>query len=139
VRAAHADREQVIEVLKGAFVQGRLTGDELDARLSQVLASRTYAELAALTADIPVDLVWAQSRRAGPRAKGSRPPMTNAAKVAICLMIVAVTLLVSYFADTYAFAMFTFFYFLASIVAGAQILSWRHQKRSGPRRGPRAP
>ena len=33
--------------------RARLTKDELDARLSQTLAARTYAELAALTADIP--------------------------------------------------------------------------------------
>jgi hypothetical protein len=52
-RASHADREQVIGTLKTAFVQGRLTEDELDARVDQVYASRTYAELNAVTADIP--------------------------------------------------------------------------------------
>jgi hypothetical protein len=34
-------------------VQGRLTEDELDLRVDQVYASRTYAELDAVTADIP--------------------------------------------------------------------------------------
>ena len=53
LRAGHADREQVIETLKNAFVHGRLTKDELDARAGQALAARTYADLAALTADIP--------------------------------------------------------------------------------------
>jgi Domain of unknown function (DUF1707) len=53
LRAGHADREQVIETLKNAFMQGRLTGEELGARTGQVLAARTYAELAAVTADIP--------------------------------------------------------------------------------------
>ena len=53
LRTSHADREQVIDVLKAAFVAGRLTKDELDARIGQVLVSRTYADLAALTADIP--------------------------------------------------------------------------------------
>ena len=56
LRASHADREQVIEVLKAAFVQGRLDRDELDLRVGRVLASRTYAGLAALTADIPARL-----------------------------------------------------------------------------------
>jgi hypothetical protein len=32
LRAGHADREQVIEALKNAFTQGRLTGEELGAR-----------------------------------------------------------------------------------------------------------
>jgi hypothetical protein len=53
LRASHADREHVIEVLKDAFVQGRLDHGQLDARVGQALASRTYAELAVLTADIP--------------------------------------------------------------------------------------
>jgi hypothetical protein len=56
LRASHADREQVIGTLKVAFVQGRLTGDELNARMGQVFASRTYAELAGVTVDIPVGL-----------------------------------------------------------------------------------
>jgi uncharacterized protein DUF1707 len=52
LRAAHADREQVIQVLKAAFVQGQLDRDEFDLRIGRALASRTYADLAALTADI---------------------------------------------------------------------------------------
>jgi len=51
--ASHADREQVIEALKAAFVQGRLDRDEFDQRVGQALTSQTYADLAALTADIP--------------------------------------------------------------------------------------
>ena len=51
--ASHADREQMIDVLKAAFVQGRLTKDELDARVGQTLAARTYAELAMVTAGVP--------------------------------------------------------------------------------------
>jgi len=56
LRASHADREQVINVLKAAFVQGRLAKDELHARVDQTFASRTYAELAAITADLPAGL-----------------------------------------------------------------------------------
>jgi Domain of unknown function (DUF1707) len=53
LRASHADREQVIEAVKAAFVHGRLDRDEFDLRVGRALASRTYADLAALTADIP--------------------------------------------------------------------------------------
>jgi hypothetical protein len=63
LRASHADRERVVGTLKAAFVEGRLTGDELDARVGQVYASRTYAELAAVTADIPTELTAARSAR----------------------------------------------------------------------------
>lgn len=60
LRASHADREHVIGVLKAAFVQGMVTKHEFDLRVGQVLASRTYAELAALTADIPAGLAPTQ-------------------------------------------------------------------------------
>jgi len=60
LRASHADREQVIDKLKAAFVQGRLAKDEFDLRVSQALASRTYAELAAVTADLPAGLAAAR-------------------------------------------------------------------------------
>jgi hypothetical protein len=63
LRASHADREQVIGTLKTAFVQGRLTEDELDARVDQLYASRTYAELAEVTADIPAELTGARPPR----------------------------------------------------------------------------
>ena len=59
-RASAADREQVIEVLKAAFVQDRITKDELDQRVGQVLASRTYDDLDVLTADLPAGLARAQ-------------------------------------------------------------------------------
>jgi len=60
LRTSHADREQMIDVLKAAFVQGRLTKDEFDSRVGQVFASRTYADLDALTADIPDRVTSAQ-------------------------------------------------------------------------------
>jgi hypothetical protein len=58
--ASHADREQVIEVLKAAFVQGRLDNEDFDLRVGLALSSRTYADLAALTADIPAGLLRAR-------------------------------------------------------------------------------
>jgi hypothetical protein len=72
---AHADREQMIDALKAAFVQDRLTKDEFDERIAQALASRTYAELAAVTADIPVG-----PARARPPRRPPRRPMSNAAR-----------------------------------------------------------
>jgi len=68
VRASHADRERVIGTLKAAFVQGMLAKDEFDLRVGQALASRTYAELAVLTADLPAGLTAAQP----PRPPGRR-------------------------------------------------------------------
>ena len=54
-QGGHADREQVIEMLKNAFVHGRLTRDELDARAGRAITARTYAEpVAAHRATVPV-------------------------------------------------------------------------------------
>jgi len=72
LRASHADREQVIGTLKAAFVQGRLAKHEFDLRVGQAFASRTYAELAALTADLPAGLARAMPSQPA-RARGGRP------------------------------------------------------------------
>ncbi len=48
-------------------MQGRLTKDEFDARIGQAPASRTYADLAAVTAGIPAGLAGARPPRKPPR------------------------------------------------------------------------
>ena len=63
LRAAQADREDVIDALKAAYVAGRLTEDEFEARVGQAFASRTHADLATVTADIPVAPVPVQPAR----------------------------------------------------------------------------
>ncbi|WP_406462044.1 DUF1707 domain-containing protein [Streptomyces sp. NBC_01622] len=54
LRASHADRDRVVDVLTGAAGDGRLTAEELDERVEAALSARTLGELAALTADLPV-------------------------------------------------------------------------------------
>jgi hypothetical protein len=56
MRASTADRERAVDVLKAAFVEGRLTQEECEQRAGQAFSARTYAELAALTADLPAGL-----------------------------------------------------------------------------------
>jgi hypothetical protein len=53
MRASTADRDRSLEVVKASFAEGRLTRQELDQRLGQVLVSRYFEELMALTADLP--------------------------------------------------------------------------------------
>jgi len=69
LRASHADREQMIEALKVAFVQERLAKGEFDLRVGQAFAARTHAELAAITADLP-----AEPATADEPATATRPP-----------------------------------------------------------------
>jgi hypothetical protein len=53
LRASHEDRDRVVEMLRVAAGDGRLTAEELDERLEFALTARTYGELTALTADLP--------------------------------------------------------------------------------------
>src|SRR5215467_1811608 len=82
-RASHADREQAIGTLKAAFVQGRLGKDELNARVGQALAARTYADLAKLTADLPAGLAAAEPPYQPTRARAPLP--VRAAAWLMCL------------------------------------------------------
>jgi hypothetical protein len=52
LRASHADRDRVVELLQTAAGDGQLTPEELDERLEAALTARTRGELAALTADL---------------------------------------------------------------------------------------
>src|SRR6266704_3544390 len=53
MRAASADRERAVDVLKAGFAEGRLTQDEYNERMNRAYVARTYAELMVLTADLP--------------------------------------------------------------------------------------
>ena len=55
LRASHADRDRVVETLRVAAGDGRLSAEELDARLEAALTARTLGELAELTSDLPAD------------------------------------------------------------------------------------
>ncbi|MGY2007869.1 DUF1707 domain-containing protein [Nocardia gipuzkoensis] len=65
VRASDADREKIVDQLRLAMNEGRLTLPEFDERLQQVYAAKTYGELTPLLSDLPAQR---QSQRA--RAEG---------------------------------------------------------------------
>jgi Domain of unknown function (DUF1707) len=140
LRAGHADREQVIEALKAAFVQGMLAKDEFDARVGEVFASRTYAELAALTTDLPDGLAAVQPPPKVARTR-ARPPMrkigVGAALIGPSPAILAAAFLTGSDQLLGWFLVVTFLYLWVWMAGGAAVLiSWR-EKRSGgqpPRR-----
>lgn len=123
-RASRADREHVIGVLQAAFVQDRLTKDELDTRLSQALAARTYADLAAITADIPA--VLTPARRPAPACT----PTREAVVWSTGAMFLAATLMGSRFLDPGYFLLVAGIVFAVMFAAGAQLLYARHEQRS---------
>jgi len=95
-RASRADREHAIELLKSAFVQERLTKDELETRVALALGSRTYADLAELTADLPAGPAHAAPAHAAPAyadpaaPSAVRPPgrtlVTAVRRAGLCLL-----------------------------------------------------
>jgi Domain of unknown function (DUF1707) len=138
-RASHADREQAIGTLKAAFVQGMVAKDEFDARVGQTLAARTYADLAALTADLPAGLATAQPPPKVARTR-TRPPMAKvgvgAALIGPPPAIMAAAFLAGSELLAEWFIVVMALYLWVWMAAGTAMLTSRRQKRSG-RRPPR--
>ena len=53
LRISDTDRDRAAEVLREAHVQGRITVDELDERLTSVYNAKTFADLVPVTRDLP--------------------------------------------------------------------------------------
>jgi hypothetical protein len=66
--ASSADRERAVGVLRAGFTEGRLTQDELNDRVAQAYAARTYGQLWALTADLPAGALPYPQSPQGPGA-----------------------------------------------------------------------
>ena len=154
LRAAHADREQVIAVLKAAFVQGMLAKDEFDERVGQAFAARTYADLAAVTADLPAIPVTAQPAKPARVADGR--PVVQPGKAAVVGTVLyagvwSFALVPSWPTDVdgdpqaaliiLLFVTTLIYLILLATAAGYAIAGWREKRSHGqlPRRpGPRA-
>jgi hypothetical protein len=54
LRASDADRERVATMLRDSYMEGRLDDAEFQERLEKTYVGKTLAELAVLTADLPV-------------------------------------------------------------------------------------
>jgi uncharacterized protein DUF1707 len=53
MRAADTDRDRAADLLRTAAAEGRITFEELDERVSQAYAAKTFADLQAITRDLP--------------------------------------------------------------------------------------
>jgi len=145
LRASDADREQVIETLKAAFIQGRLTKDELDLRVGHALGSQTYSELAAVTGDLPAGLAAAQPPQP-PWAPGEpampRPGLVLTAATGLYAGVWAYAILFPAGGDNDAngelILVGGFFYLILLLMAGTGVLANWLDKRSG-RQPPRRP
>jgi Domain of unknown function (DUF1707) len=134
LRTSHADRERVIDTLKSAFVQGFLTKDEFDVRVGQTFASRTHAELAALTADIGAGLMRAPLPRQPARpgeadaADSSQNEVVNAGAFVMLAILVLNT---AFFAGNFGvFLAAVAVIAVALFVVGARMVYVRSEQRS---------
>ena len=86
LRAADTDRDRAAELLRQAAAEGRITFDELDERVSQAYTAKTFADLAALTSDLPGPGVSAPA----PAVPRYRPPAvpagTHAPSLSLAIM-----------------------------------------------------
>ena len=139
LRASHADREQVVGTLKAAYVYGLVTKDEFDARVSQALASRTYAELALITADIPAGLAAAPPplrpapARADPAAGANLRPRERA--VIAAALVAALAFMTAFFAPNPVAVLLALgavgSALVSMVLAGTQMLASRRDRHSG--------
>ncbi len=127
LRTSHADREHVIAVLKTAFVQDRLTKDEFDHLVGQVLASRTYTELAALTAEIPA----VPPTAVPPAQPGSRTLAIAARRSGVCALITVALVEGAALGDSFALLCLAVFSFIATVAfLGYGFVDAREERRS---------
>ena len=144
LRAAHADRERVIEALKAAFAQGRLDTDELDDRVGRAFASRTYAELATLTADIPASQASASQASASqasasqtsagqtvagpavaePPGSPARTLATAARRAGLCLLFALALVGLTALTNMKFFALLTYYGGILAVIAASGFLGY---------------
>jgi Domain of unknown function (DUF1707) len=144
--ASHTDREQAVDKLKAAFVEGRLTKDELDARAGQAFAARTYADLAALTADIPAGSAGARSRPEPAWVQG-RPPVSKRAvvlRLAACAIILPIVLTVVILSHNEGLAEtvispLVYIYLMALMIGVSHLVDSRLERRRSRRPGGQRP
>jgi len=53
IRASDQERENVVDVLRDAFTDGRLTFDEFEERTAAAYSAKTWTDLRELTSDLP--------------------------------------------------------------------------------------
>jgi hypothetical protein len=143
MRASDSDREKVVEILRVAYTEGRLTMDEFDDRTTAAYSAKTWGDLHGLTSDLPaaanlspppaappavpqLQLIQDSTPADAPIMPGRRPVFIPFLPVAILFLIVATS--------AHAFVL---------LVPGLiLLLVWRGARRRngrGPRGGYRPP
>lgn len=131
---SQADREQVIAVLKAAFVQGRLTREEFGTRVGLAYTSQAFAELTEVTADLPGWLIRARPPR---RLARTRPwlSMNAALSAGSFAMVAALAGMMAAVAGRSAVAVISVAVVIAIIgilaFGALMVASWRGRDQGG--------
>ena len=143
LRVSHADREQVIGTLKAAFVQGMLAMDYFDLRVTLAFASRTYAQLAAVTVGLPAEPIAAQPPKPARTPDGTiRPGRLMAVGTALYAGVWAFTFLLPWPRNSEGdpphqlallFFPSTLIYLLVLLIVVANVIVLWQEKHSGGR------
>ena len=122
--ASDADREAVVDVLKTAFVHGRLTKDELGTRTGQALTARTYAELAVLTTGLT-----ARPAESSTPARPARKRVTKkVVALSACGIVLPPALVAAFFTFYGGFLVLFLFTFLGTVMSSGSPV----RRRPGP-------
>jgi hypothetical protein len=140
LRASDTDREQVIDVLKTAFVQGRVSKEELDLRVGLALRSQTHGDLDAVTAGIPPGLAAAQPRRVPVPIPNRAPARSEAGRRDRAVVAMASFAMLAWVVALFAgpdaalpFVIGTGSALASLFLLAAQMVGARNQSRPGPR------
>jgi len=109
-----SDRERTAQVIKDAFLEGRLDQDEYAERMRLALTSGTGPELAALVTDLPAGMLAVPVSAAVP---ATTAPAASVDLAAAILCVISVAMAVSFFKGP-----FSPLELLASIIFGG--IAW---------------
>jgi hypothetical protein len=101
MRVGDSDRDRTVDLLRAAFAEGRLDLDEFTERMEAAYASKTYAQLAALTADLPTGQTaiiqpaaapaeLASAGESAPAVAEARPPVSRLAILSVILAVIGI-------------------------------------------------
>jgi hypothetical protein len=81
ILASDNERESVVDVLRDAYTDGRLTLDEFEERTAAAYAARTWADLRELTGDLPLEPVLGEGLpQRNPSAEHAAPGVVPSAQ-----------------------------------------------------------
>lgn len=81
MRASDADRDRVADRLREALAEGRLSAEEHAERIDAVYAAKTYAELAPILHDLPMDDESLPGADTPPSGSGASAPARESGTV----------------------------------------------------------